>query len=1040
MHALSQQTMFEPAPASLPMQMRPYQEGSIQQVRQLIREGNRSILVVAPTGAGKTVIFSYIVAEVARRGQPVLILAHRRELINQTVKKVIAAGVPRHLIGVIMGDDPRRNPHALVQIASIDTLRNKPTLPPAKVVIIDEAHRALSPSYVQLSERYPDAIKLGFSVGPDSIVEFRGGCFGAGWVGSISDAFTALATTEPVLDLDGYDVIRAGGIESRGWIKNGFGWKPVKSFIRHTCDKPTRSIRTAGDDLVLTDDHSIYRVEHDGYALKGGVKRSVAAIRERHASVVEVGDVLPADDGANWDGAVERVVDVASIVRGMEGAHVAVDLSKATRAQIGASPSLWYSYRHGGSHGNHLPVDLYLRHAKDLPEPTHVYTEGAIGCWTAPKLRLSQWAYVLGFWLGDGWIDGNRLGFAVETARVDHMMAQLQSLPGVSWKPSARQTPGKSVDIRCSNAVVAAVLRSVVGDAKAHSKKIPGEWITSWPRAARIELLHGLIDSDGYVNNADRGRRRVHYVTVSPDLGRSILSLLRSVGVQGTMRRRAPGAGGIVNGRQITATRESYVIHWSLSAMEGNNDGHSGARQRFVHRKLRFNEAPVRAVVPVERPMHVYDLEMEGHPSFVANGVLVHNTATPWRLDGKGLGRMYGELVVVASVQQLIDEGFLVRPRVFTHPVRPDLSKVAVTSGGDYDEEQLAAAVDKAALIGNIVEHYRQHASGLRAFAFAASVEHSIHIADAFNAAGIAAEHVDGTTDSAVRDAALERFRSGQTMILANCGVYTEGTDVPEAKCAILARPTKSRILYFQCGGRVLRPALGMDTAIILDHGGCAVEFGRLQDPQEYSLGDVSKRRGSVKSEAAVRLCPNCYFAMPTRTRECEECSYTFPIEPRQVEQRDGQLVEMKPSEDPAARELRATIQTLTISIDRTRDWRVGETNRRLWDRYRKSRTEMTTIELRGVLHYLSSDGFTRDNPPPAPVASTPEWLKRAEVPTEPTSSPADEKQRAMQEAVDRAYPDVESRERLFNKTAASIDDVFPPQSPDSEEIVEWPL
>jgi DNA repair protein RadD len=577
MHALSQQTMFEPAPASLPMQMRPYQEGSIQQVRQLIREGNRSILVVAPTGAGKTCIFSYIVAEVARRGQPVLILAHRRELINQTVKKVIAAGVPRHLIGVIMGDDPRRNPHALVQIASIDTLRNKPTLPPAKVVIIDEAHRALSPSYVQLSERYPDAIKLGF-------------------------------------------------------------------------------------------------------------------------------------------------------------------------------------------------------------------------------------------------------------------------------------------------------------------------------------------------------------------------------------------------------------------------------------------------------------------------------TATPWRLDGKGLGRMYGELVVVASVQQLIDEGFLVRPRVFTHPVRPDLSKVAVTSGGDYDEEQLAAAVDKAALIGNIVEHYRQHASGLRAFAFAASVEHSIHIADAFNAAGIAAEHVDGTTDSAVRDAALERFRSGQTMILANCGVYTEGTDVPEAKCAILARPTKSRILYFQCGGRVLRPALGMDTAIILDHGGCAVEFGRLQDPQEYSLGDVSKRRGSVKSEAAVRLCPNCYFAMPTRTRECEECHYTFPIEPRQVEQRDGQLVEMKPSEDPAARELRATIQTLTISIDRTREWRVGETNRRLWDRYRKSRTEMTTIELRGVLHYLSSDGFTRDNPPPAPVASTPEWLKRAEVPTEPTSSPADEKQRAMQEAVDRAYPDVESRERLFNKTAASIDDVFPPQSPDSEEIVEWPL
>ncbi len=266
-------------------------------------------------------------------------------------------------------------------------------------------------------------------------------------------------------------------------------------------------------------------------------------------------------------------------------------------------------------------------------------------------------------------------------------------------------------------------------------------------------------------------------------------------------------------------------------------------------------------------------------------------TATPYRADGRGLGDAYQELVVVASPSRLIAEGYLVEPSVFTVPREhlPDLSSVH-TRAGDYEGRELEDAVNRKSLVGNIVEHWLELARGKRTVAFAVSVEHSKNIAARFVEAGIPAEHLDGTTPAAERDAILARLERGETQVVANCNVLCEGWDQPSVKCAILARPTKSTGLYLQQAGRILRP-WNDERAIILDHAGCAVEHGLPQDDREFSLDGRKKsgRRGPV--EAPTKVCASCCAVVAVACRTCRECGSEFPAPERVPEERKGVLV-----------------------------------------------------------------------------------------------------------------------------------------------------
>lgn len=113
-------------------------------------------------------------------------------------------------------------------------------------------------------------------------------------------------------------------------------------------------------------------------------------------------------------------------------------------------------------------------------------------------------------------------------------------------------------------------------------------------------------------------------------------------------------------------------------------------------------------------------------------------------------------------IRDLTAAGHLARVRMFTHPhtlAGLDLRGVK-SAAGDYAVGAVSERVNRPALLGDMVEHWKTHARGARTIAFAASVEHSRSIVARFLAAGVAAEHLDGTTPAADRKAMIERLKS----------------------------------------------------------------------------------------------------------------------------------------------------------------------------------------------------------------------------------------------------------------------------------------
>jgi DNA repair protein RadD len=145
------------------MILRPYQSRAIESLRALRRAGHRRILLVAPTGSGKTVIFCAMIATAVGNGLRVLVVAHRKEILDQ----FWGALRTHHGIeaGVIRADDERAFSLAPVQLASVQTLTRR-DLPPAELVIVDEAHRTPGESYRRVLEAYPKATIIGGTATP----------------------------------------------------------------------------------------------------------------------------------------------------------------------------------------------------------------------------------------------------------------------------------------------------------------------------------------------------------------------------------------------------------------------------------------------------------------------------------------------------------------------------------------------------------------------------------------------------------------------------------------------------------------------------------------------------------------------------------------------------------------------------------------------------------------------------------------------------------------------------------------------------------
>jgi DNA repair protein RadD len=275
-------------------------------------------------------------------------------------------------------------------------------------------------------------------------------------------------------------------------------------------------------------------------------------------------------------------------------------------------------------------------------------------------------------------------------------------------------------------------------------------------------------------------------------------------------------------------------------------------------------------------------------------------SATPWAC---GLGKHYDDLLIPTTTRELIDAGLL-SDFVAYAPSDPDLSSIS-TKRGDYDQDELADAMDTAEITADIVKTWLALGENRPTIAFCVNRRHAQNVCERFKEAGVAAEYIDGETpsgddsydpdpDGQTRRDMFARFKSGATKILVSIGDLTTGFDA-DVRCIIDAQPTKSRILFVQKIGRGLRTAAGKDKLIILDHAGNHLRLGRVTDIHQAHLNDGKKREGSAREERTEPLpktCPECKAVLAYKARECSACGAQI-VAVTTVREADGELVEL---------------------------------------------------------------------------------------------------------------------------------------------------
>jgi DNA repair protein RadD len=264
-------------------------------------------------------------------------------------------------------------------------------------------------------------------------------------------------------------------------------------------------------------------------------------------------------------------------------------------------------------------------------------------------------------------------------------------------------------------------------------------------------------------------------------------------------------------------------------------------------------------------------------------------SATPW---AKGLGKHYDDLVIGETIQGLIEQGYLSPFRTFA-PNIPDLSGVG-TQGGDYIQKQLSVVMGEEQLVADVVQTWLEKGEGRPTLCFAVDRAHAKHLARRFESAGVPTGYVDAYSKPEEREEVRQGFQSGRYQVVCNVGCLTTGVDW-DVRCTILARPTKSEMLYVQMVGRGLRPAAGKADCLILDHTGTTLALGFVTDIHHDRLDDGKEARKGVQ-EARERLpkpCPQCSYLKPPKMPQCPSCGFLAAHGPKEVLCADGELIEL---------------------------------------------------------------------------------------------------------------------------------------------------
>jgi superfamily II DNA or RNA helicase len=257
-------------------------------------------------------------------------------------------------------------------------------------------------------------------------------------------------------------------------------------------------------------------------------------------------------------------------------------------------------------------------------------------------------------------------------------------------------------------------------------------------------------------------------------------------------------------------------------------------------------------------------------------------SATPY---SKGLGKVYDDLLVPITTEELLKQGYLCPVEYYggrAVSTKGIKTKALGTGGSDFDPEALAAAVEgDRELSGDIVRNWKAHGSG-QTIAFSPSIKHSKHLVDLFLDAGVSAAHIDGYMDETERRKLFKAHDEGTVQVLSCSRLLNTGYDAPTVRTLIDCFPTRSLIVYQQRAGRIFRTADGKDKAIYLDHAGNVARHGFAEsivpealDKGEQNFSESRQTRKRDEKEKRVQTCPLCQRQM--QGIRCQ-CGYMVPI------------------------------------------------------------------------------------------------------------------------------------------------------------------
>lgn len=321
----------------------------------------------------------------------------------------------------------------------------------------------------------------------------------------------------------------------------------------------------------------------------------------------------------------------------------------------------------------------------------------------------------------------------------------------------------------------------------------------------------------------------------------------------------------------VNRLREFGVPHGLILAGEPTTP-YARVQVAGVQTLVKRTAPPARLVIADEAHLSTaatWRSVLDQYPDALILGV----TATPWRLSGKPLAGQYDRTIVGATPAQLRDLGFLCPVTGFSFK-SPDMSTIGKV-GDEYNQGQAGEAM--SAIVPTVVAEWKAHAAHLSTIVFATTVEHSQKLTAEFRAAGVRAEHLDGTTPIDARRAILARVDRGETQVLCNVGVAVEGLDIPRLKCCVLARPTMSTARALQMIGRVRRPWQGV-TARIHDHAFVIAQHGLPDAERDYQIHAEPTKDDAP---ASLSTCPKCFAIFVGRV--CSECGVKRPPTEREL-------------------------------------------------------------------------------------------------------------------------------------------------------------